>query len=122
MSMSDKNIRVRNNATVKEILLDKDKYENVQKLLNRKQVWKLKEKLIAAVGFKACFCCVCDKITSPLYEVRYSDTEVVRLEIYCSTHIESVYQKTKDSTSEELAAKYNCQIGEVPHTIPNPWD
>ncbi|MGB8159927.1 MAG: hypothetical protein WCE93_07250 [Nitrososphaeraceae archaeon] len=61
-------------------------------------------------------------MSSPLYQVRYSGPGAVRLDVYCSTHIESVYQKTKDSISEELAAKDNCQIGEIDHTIPNPWD
>ena len=61
-------------------------------------------------------------MSSPLYQVRYSGPGAEMLDVYCSTYIESVYQKTKDSTSEELAAKHNCQIGEIEHTIPNPWD
>ncbi|MGA8565328.1 MAG: hypothetical protein WB587_11315 [Nitrososphaeraceae archaeon] len=38
------------------------------------------------------------------------------------THIESVYQNTKDKTNAEIAESYGCQIGEIPHTISNPWD
>jgi hypothetical protein len=43
--------------------------------------------------------------------------------MYCAICIESVYQKTKDSTSEEIAARYNCQrVDEIPPTIREPWD
>ena len=55
-------------------------------------------------------------MSSSLYQVRYSDPGAVRFDVYCSTYIESVYQKTKDSTSEELASKHNFQIGEIDHT------
>lgn len=109
-------------ATVTELIIPKEKYDNVQKIMSSALVWfKKKEKLMAVVGFRSCFCCVCHEISSPLYEVRYSSEGVVRFEIYCSTHIET-YHKTKNSTSEELAAKHNCQIGEVPPSYFDPWD
>jgi hypothetical protein len=109
-------------VTVKEFNIPKDKLETIQKILDSKMMWSnKKDMLLALTGIKP-LCCVCGQISSPLYQVRYSGPEAVRLEVYCSTHIESVYQKTKDSTSEELAEIYNCQIGEIDHTQPNPWD
>lgn len=108
-------------VSVKEIVIPKDRLENIQKIQKSKLVWfTRREKLKAAAGFNA-FCCVCHEISSPLYQVRYSVGGMVRIEIYCNAHIET-YHKTKNSTSEELAAKYNCQIGEVPPTHFDPWD
>lgn len=111
-----------NTVTVKEFNIPEDKFDAVHEILSSKTSWyNKKDRLLALTGIKP-LCCVCGQISQPLYQVRYSDPEAVRLEVYCPTYIESVYQKTKDSTSEELAAKDNCQIGEIDHTIPNPWD
>lgn len=108
-------------VSVKEIVIPKDRLENIQKIQKSKLVWfTRREKLKAAAGFNA-FCCVCHEISSPSYQVKYSTEGVVRVEMYCSNHMET-YHKTKNRSSKQLAAKYNCQIGEVPHTIPNPWD
>jgi hypothetical protein len=37
--------------------------------------------------------------------------EYVKFQVYCSTHIESVYQNTKEKTNAEIAESYGCQIG-----------
>jgi hypothetical protein len=110
-------------TTVTEISISKDQLETIQAILGSSFLRSIKkDRILARTGLKQLLCCVCGQVSSSLYQVRYSDPEVVRLEVYCSTHIESVYQNTKDSTSEQLAAKYNCQIGEIDHTKPNPWD
>jgi hypothetical protein len=109
-------------TTVTEIIIPEDKLLTIEKILRSNVMWSIKkDRLLALTGIHP-YCCVCGQISSPLYQVRYSDPEVIRLEVYCSTHIESVYQTTKHSTSEELAARYNCQIGEPDRTKPNPWD
>ena len=111
-----------NTVTVKEFNIPEDKFDAVHEILSSKTSWyNKKDRLLALTGIKP-LCWVCGQMSSPLYQVRYSGPGAVRLDVYCSTYIESVYQKTKDSTSEELASKYNCQIGEIDHTIPNPWD
>src|ERR1041385_4296943 len=102
--MSENSIRIRYNATVKELVIPKNQFDVVQKLLNSKEIWnKRKAFLIAATGIKG-LCLVCGGVTRSLYQVRYSDPEgLERLEMYCSIHIKSVYEKVKDNTSEEIA-------------------
>ena len=65
---------------------------------------------------------MCGQTSSPLYGVRYSGPEYVKFEVYCSTHIESVYENTKDKTNAEIAESLGIQIGEINRTQPNPWD
>jgi hypothetical protein len=111
------------NTTVTEISISKDQVESIQAILNTNVMRSVKkDRLLALTGLKHLLCCVCGQVSSPLYQVRYSGIEYMKFEVYCDSHIESVYQNTKDSTSEELAAKYNCQIGDIDHTKPNPWD
>ena len=97
-------------TTVTEINLPKDKLETIQKILNSKNSWyKRKDQLLARIGFRP-LCCVCAQVSTPLYQVRYSYPDYVKLEIYCTTHIESVYHKDKDKTNAEIAESYGCQI------------
>ena len=106
-----------NTVTVKEFNIPEDKFDAVHEILSSKTSWyNKKDRLLALTGIKP-LCCVCGQMSSPLYQVRFWPWSSK-----ASTYIESVYQKTKDSTSEELAARDNCQIGEIDHTIPNPWD
>ena len=65
---------------------------------------------------------VCGKASSPLYQVRYSGPEYVKFEVYCSTHIESIYENTKNKTNAEIAESYGNILGEIDRTPPNPWD
>lgn len=108
-------------TTVTEINISKDQLETIQRILSSNFMLSVKkDRLLALTGLKQLLCCVCGEPSSPLYEVRYAGPEYVKFEVYCSTHIESVYQTTKNSSSEELAAKYNCQIGEPDRTPLNP--
>lgn len=109
-------------TTVTEINLPKESLDDIQKILSLKNRWYIKkDKLLARIGFSP-LCCVCSEISTPLYQVKYSNSDYARIEIYCSTHIESVYKAQKDKTLEESAESYGCQLGEIDRTPPNPWD
>lgn len=110
-------------TVVSEIKIPKDKLETIQAILNSNTMRAVKKgRLLEVTGLKHLLCCVCSQVTSPLYRVTYFGHEYVKFEIYCNTHIESVYQKVKDKTSAEIAESYGCQIGDVPPTHHEPWD
>lgn len=115
--------KIDNNTTVTEINIPKDKIETIQAILNSNVMRAVKkDRLLGLTGLKHLLCCVCSQVSSPLYRVTYLGHEYVKFEVYCSTHIETVYKKVKDKTSAEIAESYGCEIGEFDHTPPNPWD
>ena len=114
--------KIDTDTTVTEISIPKEKLDTIQKISSSKNSWHIKkDQLLARIVFRP-LCCVCDQVSTPLYRVRYSYPDYVRFEVYCTTHLESVYQNTKDKTNEEIAESYGCQIGEIRPTIREPWD
>jgi hypothetical protein len=111
-------------TTITEIKISQDQLETIQRILGSSFLRSVKkERLLALTGLKHLLCCVCGQTTSPLYEVKYSGHEYVKIQVYCTAHLESVYQATKGKTNAEIAASLGIQlVGEIPHTQREPWD
>lgn len=111
-------------TTITEISISKDQLETIQRIMGSSFLRAIKrDRLLALTGLKHLLCCVCGQTSSPLYEVRYSGHEYVKIQVYCTAHLESVYQTTKNKTNVEIAESYGCQIvDEVPPTIREAWD
>jgi len=113
-----------NTTTVTEIIIPEDKLLTIEKILRSNLMWSIqKDRIMALTGLKQSLCCICGQVSSPLYEVRYSYPDCVKFEIYCTTHLQSVYEQQKNKTNAEIAESYGCQIvDEVPPTIREAWD
>jgi len=111
------------NTTITEVNISKDQLETIQRILGSSFLLSIKrDRILAKTGLKSRLCCICGGISSPLYEVRTTGDGYVKVQAYCSTHIEK-FEDGKNKTSEELAEAYGLQlVGEVPPTIREPWD
>jgi hypothetical protein len=87
-------IRIRNNGTVRELKIPKNKLEMLEKIVASPYKTDENKKHLIKKHAKASPCCICrDGI--PAFEIRYPFSEggASRVEYYCSRCIEQVYSR-----------------------------
>lgn len=110
--MRDKGMR--DKATIKNLDLTKDELAAIEKIKQSATTPYRKHILIKEI-LGTNLCCICSEI--PQLMVRYDIGGATRIEMYCQTCIKSVYERDDNNVSSEvLAKKYGCVIGEQPRT------
>ncbi len=85
-------LRLRNDATVRQLDIDKDKLEVIQKVMSARLASSSKRNIIRKLTEDSP-CCVCGGI--PTLEVSYPvpDGGTTRIERYCESCIQKVYER-----------------------------
>ncbi len=85
-------LRIRDNATVKELNIPKDKLEVLERIVSSNNIKdETKHRMIRKLS-EGSSCCICRGI--PSMEVIYHLEGATKMERYCSECIKKVYERT----------------------------
>ena len=82
MAFPNNMLRIRDNGTVKELNIPKDKLEVLEKILSSDRIMDTTKNQIIRKLTDGSSCCICRGI--PTHEVRYDVDGGTRIEKYCS--------------------------------------
>ncbi len=84
-------VRMRDNATVKELQIPKDKLEVLQKIVSSKNISSITKHAMIRKLSGGSACCICGAL--PTHEVIYHLEGATQMEMYCESCIKKVYQR-----------------------------
>ncbi len=84
-------VRMRDNATVKELNIPKDKLEVLERIVSSRSIMDNTKRTMIRKLSEGSACCICRDI--PTHEVIYPLEGATRMERYCQDCIKKVYQR-----------------------------
>ncbi len=86
-------LRIRDNATVKEINVPKEKLEKYESLLRNHKIYGSNKNLMIKQYYGHSACCICGDVPSVVVEYPTEGGGATRIESYCQDCIKKVYQR-----------------------------
>ncbi len=92
MDKQEMSLRIRDNATVKELNFPKDVLEALERIVSSKNMMDVTKHARIRKLSEGSACCICRGI--PTHEVVYHLDGATRMERYCQDCIKKVYERT----------------------------
>src|SRR4051794_32482825 len=96
------------NVIIKDLNYTNEQISEVRRIQIKFPVTRRRDAIRAILG--GGMCAICSDI--PSKRVEYDLNGLTRVEGYCDKHFQEVYEKTKNTSIDQIAEEYGCVKGE----------